>query len=126
MNNYLANAKKQYFWREAENRFISAHRDDGYLLISEGLRGRGYLRTPDAVRVHAERALGIHLSKYPASGLKPCIQCQRYYARPNTVGGRAGFCPTCWRKRQAQAFREGRAEHQAESEYQREKKKKSK
>lgn len=111
-----------YFWRDAENRYILAHREDGYLLISDGLKGRGYHRSPAAVRMHAERSLGLHLSKFPKGGMRLCVSCGTYYARPSTVCGRAGFCPTCWRKRQAAAMREGRSELEAEREYQREKK----
>ena len=58
--------------------------------------------------------------------MRKCVECGCYDARPGTVAGRAGFCPTCWTKRKAQAMREGRSERAAESEYQREKKKRRK
>lgn len=110
------------FWRDSEDRYISAHRMDGYLLIAEGLKSRGYNRTPEAVKKRASRALGIKLTKYPANGLRECIECGQWAARPNTVAGRAGFCPTCWTRRKTEALREGRAERRAIAEYEREKK----
>ena len=79
-----------------------------------------------AVRMHAYRCLKFPLSKYPEHGVRKCVECGCYDARPGTVAGRAGFCPTCWTKRKAQAMREGRSERAAESEYQREKKKRRK
>lgn len=112
---------KSFFWRDAEDRYISAHRMDGYLLISEGLKGRGYYRTPEAVKKHAGR-IGIKLARYPENGLRECIECGQWAARPNTVAGRAGFCPTCWTRRKTDALREGRAEKRAAMEYEREKK----
>lgn len=121
-----ARNKSTYFWRDAEDRYISQHRTDGYVLISEGLKGMGYYRSPEAVRMHAYRCLKFPLSKYPEHGVHKCVECGCYDARPGTVAGRAGFCPTCWTKRKAQAMREGRSEHAAESEYQREKKKRRK
>lgn len=121
-----ARNKSTYFWRDAEDRYISQHRTDGYVLISEGLKGMGYYRSPEAVRMHAYRCLKFPLSKYPEHGVRKCAECGCYDARPGTVAGRAGFCPTCWTKRKAQAMREGRSERAAESEYQREKKKRRK
>lgn len=106
-------------WSDRENRFISTHRLDGYLLISEGLRGIGSERAPEAVRMHALRSLGIRLSKYPASGMRKCVSCGRWDARPNTEAGRAGFCQACWERRKAEAVREGRDEDSARREYQR-------
>ena len=95
---------------------------DGYLLIAEGLKGRGYSRTPEAVKKRASRALGIKLTKYPKNGLRECIECGQWASRPNTVAGRAGFCPTCWTRRKTEALREGLAERRAIAEYEREKK----
>ena len=48
---------------------------DGYILISEGLSVFGRHRSPDAVKMHAKRALSLNLSKYPASGVRKCIEC---------------------------------------------------
>lgn len=109
-------------WTDSEARFVSTHREDGYLLISEGLAGRGRRRSPGAVKVFALRRLGISLSKYPSSGMRKCVSCGQWDARPNTQAGRAGFCPTCWKRRKAAAMREGAAEHAADAEYDREKK----
>lgn len=109
-------------WSDSENRFISAHRADGYVLISEGLRALGYERSPDAVKKHAERALGIHLKLAPDGGARKCIECGRWDARPNTDAGRAGFCQACWERRKAQAYAEATDELRAKREYAREKK----
>lgn len=114
-------ADKNKHWKDAEDRYISAHRADGYVLISEGLKGRGFDRTPDAVRVRARRKLGVNLKRYPED-MEPCVCCGKWYARPGTRAGRAGFCPSCWNRRKAAAIREGREEAATEREYQREKK----
>lgn len=108
-------------WSDAERRFVSQHRMDGYVLISEGLRGAGFDRTPHAVRMFAAREMGLRLAKYPAGGMTRCVECGRWYARPNTKGGREGFCPTCWKRRQLDAMREGAAERAAAVEYDNEK-----
>lgn len=115
-------AQRSDRWTDAEDRFVKAHRLDGYLLISEGLAGRGYDRTPDAVRYRAYRKWGVRLAKYPVGGMRKCVACGRWEARPNTVPGRAGYCEACWKRRKAQAMREGADERDAENEYQREKK----
>lgn len=114
--------KDNYFWRTCEDRYIVTHRLDGYLLIAESMKGRGYHRSPEAIKKRAQRVLGINLSKYPATGMRKCIVCGQWEVRPNSHAGRAGFCPTCWRKRQAEAIREGAMERAAEAEYQKEKK----
>lgn len=111
-----------YFWRDSEDRYISTHRKDGCILIAEGLEGRGYHRTPEAIKKRAKRHLKINIPMYPENGMRKCICCGRWDARDNTQGGRAGFCPACWARRKAEAMREGRDERRAESEYQREKK----
>ena len=111
-----------YFWRTCEDRYIVTHRLDGYLLIAESMKGRGYARSPEAIKKRAQRVLGINLSKYPASGMRKCVACGQWEVRPNSHAGRMGFCPACWRKRQAEAIREGAAERAAEAEYQKEKK----
>ena len=115
-------AKRSDHWTDDEDRFIKSHRLDGYLLIAEGMAGRGYDRTPDAVRFRAYRKWGIRLAKYPVGGMRKCVSCGRWDARPNTASGRAGFCEACWKRRKAQAMREGADERAAENEYQREKK----
>lgn len=104
-------------WSDTERRFISTHRKDGYVLISEGLRGFGRDRTPDAVRMYALRRMGLTLAKWPEDGMRKCVQCGNWYARPNTTAGREGYCPTCWKRRQTEALREGRAERAANLEY---------
>lgn len=106
-------------WTDAERRFISAHRSDGYVLISEGLSGFGYDRSPMAVRLFARRCMGLNLRKWPANGMEKCVCCGRWYARPDTNAGREGYCPTCWRKRQTEAMREGSAERAALRDYDR-------
>lgn len=113
-------AKKR--WSDQENRYLLAHRSDGFLLISEGLEGFGYHRSPDAVRVHAQRDLGITLAKYPESGMRKCVSCGQWDARPGTTAGNAGFCPTCWTRRKTRAYLEGGRERDAQREYEREKK----
>ena len=50
-----ARNKSTYFWRDAEDRYISQHRTDGYVLISEGLKGMGYYRIPRARRAQVRR-----------------------------------------------------------------------
>lgn len=114
--------RDNYFWRTCEDRYIVTHRLDGYLLIAESMKGRGYNRTPEAIKKRAQRVLGINLSKYPVSGMRKCIVCGQWEVRPNSHAGRAGFCPACWRRRQAEAIREGTAERAAEAEYQKVKK----
>lgn len=118
--------KRSGHWTDDEDRFLKAHRLDGYLLIAEGLAGRGYERTPDAVRYRAYRKWGIRLAKYPVGGMRKCIACGKWDARPNTASGRAGFCEACWKRRKAQAMREGAEERSAENEYQRAKKSRGK
>lgn len=93
-------------WTDREDRYISTHRMDGYVLIAEGLSAIGPGRTPDAVRMHAWRKLRIALAKYPAGGMRKCIVCGRWYARPNTRAGKSGFCPSCWERRKAEAYEE--------------------
>lgn len=109
-------------WSDPENRYLLAHVPDGYLLIAEGMEGRGYHRSPDAVRVHAQRDLGITLAKYPESGMRKCVSCGQWDARPGTTAGNAGFCPTCWTRRKTRAYLEGGRERDAQREYEREKK----
>ena len=109
-------------WSDQENRYLLAHRSDGFLLVSEGLEGFGYHRSPDAVRVHAQRDLGITLAKYPESGMRKCVSCGQWDARPGTTAGNAGFCPTCWTRRKTRAYLEGVRERDAQREYEREKK----
>lgn len=109
-------------WSDAEDRFISSHRTDGYLLIAEGLEAQGRHRSPESVRLHARRDLGIRLGRYPDSGMRKCVDCGRWDARPGTQAGNAGFCPTCWTRRKTRAYLEGREEQDARREYEREKK----
>lgn len=109
-------------WSDRENRFISVHRTDGYELIAEGLRAMGGRRTPDAVKVHARRSLGIRLKRWPEDGRRRCVKCGTWFARPNHAGGRQGFCPTCWQLMKNDAFREANAELEAKRAYQRERK----
>ena len=111
-----------YFWRSDEDRYIRTHRMDGYLLLSEMMTGRGWPRSPESIKKHAKRKLGINLSKYPESGMHRGISCGKWDVRPNSHAGRMGLCPACWRRRQAEAIREGMDEKKAEAEYQREKK----
>lgn len=112
----------RYFWRSDEDRYIRTHRLDGYLLISESMKGRGWNRSPEAIKKHAKRVLGINLSKYPHTGMQRCVSCEKWEVRPNSRAGQMGLCPACWRRRQAEAIREGMDEKRAETEYQREKK----
>lgn len=112
-------------WRDTEDRFIKAHRADGCFLLSEGLKGRGYDRTPEAIKKHARRQLGMTLSMYPVNGYRKCVRCGRWDARPNTQAGRAGFCLACWNRRKSEAIREGRDEKITNAEYQRLKKSRS-
>lgn len=114
--------KAKRHWSDPENRYLLAHRADGYLLISEGLAGYGYERSPDSVRVHAMRDLGITLAKYPESGMRRCVSCGQWEARPGTTAGNAGFCPSCWTRRKTRAYLEGKSERDASREYEREKK----
>lgn len=109
-------------WTDREDRYISTHRMDGYVLIAEGLSAIGARRTPDAVRMHAWRKLGIALAKYPAGGMRKCIVCGRWYARPNTRSGKSGFCPSCWERRKAEAYDEATDELESIRAYQRAKK----
>ncbi len=109
-------------WSDRENRYISAHRADGYELISEGLAAFGCERTPDAVKKHALRSLGIKLRRDPERGMRKCIECGRWDARPSTRSGRAGFCPACWEKRKSAAYAEATDEMMAGKLYEREKK----
>ena len=113
-------AKKR--WSDRENRYISAHRADGYELISEGLAAFGCERTPDAVKKHALRSLGIKQRRDPEHGMRKCIECGRWDARPSTKAGRAGFCPACWEKRKSAAYAEATDEMMAGKLYEREKK----
>lgn len=113
-------AKKR--WSDRENRYISAHRADGYELISEGLAAFGCERSPDAVKKHALRSLGIKLRRDPEHGMRKCIECGRWDARPSTRSGRAGFCPACWEKRKSAAYAEATDEMMAGKLYEREKK----
>lgn len=101
---------------------IRQHREDGYLMISELMRGRGLDRSPEAVKVHARKHMGLRLSKYPKSGLRPCIECGRFAARPSTQAGRSGFCPSCWDKRKTEAYAEGTEEMRAKRSYDNERK----
>lgn len=112
----------RYFWRSDEDRYIRTHRLDGYLLISESMKGRGWNRSPEAIKKHAKRVLGINLSKYPHTGMQRCVSCGKWEVRPNSRAGQMGLCPACWRRRQAEAIREGMDEKRAETDYQREKK----
>lgn len=104
-------------WTDREDRYICAHRDDGYLLISEGLGAMGSERTPAAVKAHARRRLRIRLRRFPASGMRKCVVCGRWEARPSTPEGREGYCPSCWRRRLTEALSEGREELAARREY---------
>lgn len=109
-------------WSDEEERVVSQHRMDGYVMISELMRGRGMDRTPEAVKVHARKAMGLRLAKYPEGDLRPCVECGRFAARPNTHAGRAGFCPSCWERRKTKAYAEGTEELRAAREYACEKK----
>lgn len=109
-------------WSDEEERVVRQHREDGYLMISEIMRGRGLDRSPEAVKMHAYKRMGLKLSKYPTGGLKPCIQCGRFAARPSTQAGRAGFCPSCWDKRKTEAYAEGTEELRAKRAYDNERK----
>ena len=113
------NIRRSDAWSDREDRFISTHRKDGYVLIAEGLRAYGHDRSPNAVKAHARRALGLRLPKWPESGMRKCIACGRWDARPNTQAGRAGFCPTCWARRKADAYAESLGELDAIREYHR-------
>lgn len=114
--------KRKTRWSDREDRFISTHRRDGYILISEGLAAFGRARSPEAVKMHAKRALGLKLAKYPASGVRKCIGCGKWEARPETQAGRAGFCIACWNRRKAEAFAEATDELRARREYDQQKK----
>lgn len=72
--------------------------------------------------MHAKRALGLRLAKYPASGVRKCIGCGKWEARPETQAGRAGFCIACWNRRKAEAFAEATDELRARREYDQQKK----
>ena len=109
-------------WSDREERYISNHRRDGYLLISEGLSAWGCYRSPAAVKAHALRAMGLKLKRFPESGVRKCIECGRWEARPETQAGRAGFCLTCWQKRMTQAYAEATDELRARREYDQQKK----
>ena len=86
------------------------------------MTGRGWPRSPESIKKHAKRKLGINLSKYPESGDAP-LYLVREVGRASQLPCRAmGLCPACWRRRQAEAIREGMDEKKAEAEYQREKK----
>ena len=114
--------KRKTRWSDREDRFISTHRRDGYILISEGLAAFGRERSPEAVKMHALRALGLKLAKYPASGVRKCIECGRWEARPETQAGRAGFCLACWQRRKTEAYAEATDELRASREYNQQKK----
>lgn len=114
--------KRSDCWTDRENRYVSTHRTDGYELVSEGLRALGCDRTPQAVKAHARRDLKIPLRRWPDDGRRRCVLCGRWYARPNTAAGRAGFCPTCWELRKTDAYREANSELAARRAYQRERK----
>ena len=114
--------KRKNRWSDREDRYISTHRRDGYILISEGLSVFGRHRSPDAVKMHAKRALSLNLSKYPASGVRKCIECGRWETRPETQAGRAGFCIACWQRRKAEAYAEATDELRARREYDQQKK----
>lgn len=115
-------AIKKKRWSDTENRIARAHADDGYLLIAETLAAQGYERTPESVRHHMRRDLGIGVRKYPSSGNRKCVSCGKWDARPGTQAGNAGFCPTCWERRKHEAYLEGREELSARRAYRREKK----
>lgn len=106
-------------WSDREDRFISTHRRDGCILIAEGLKALGSERSCQAVRMHAKRRLGLKLGMYPDNGMRKCVVCGRWDARPNTHAGKAGYCPTCWKKRKAEAYAESVSELEAEKEYRR-------
>lgn len=109
-------------WSDAENRIVRAHAADGYMLVAETLAAQGYDRSPESVRIHARRDLGIPIGKYPDSGMRRCVSCGRWDARPGTQAGNAGFCPSCWERRKTRAYLEGKDELSARQEYNREKK----
>lgn len=109
-------------WTDDEERIVRQHREDGYLMISELMRGRGLDRSPVSVKSHAIKKMGLKLPKYPVGGLKPCVSCGRFAARPSTQAGRAGFCPSCWDRRKADAYAEGTEELRAKHAYDNERK----
>lgn len=109
-------------WSDEEERVVRQHREDGYVMISELMRGRGMDRSPEAVKRHALKYMGLRLPKYPREGLRRCVACGRFAARPSTQSGRAGFCPSCWDRRKAEAYAEGTEEMRAKLAYDRERK----